>query len=192
MNETRASLLQRAAEGDGASWSHLTTLYQPLIARWLRQNHVSHHDAEDLTQEVLLAVARKLPEFHHNGRLGAFRSWLRTVTVNRARDFWKARHGPRPIRDDEFATILQQLEDPDSLLSREWDRQHDEYLVRCLFDMMAVEFEPSTLAAFRRLALEGATAQEAANELGLSVGAVYVAKSGVLQRIRQVAEGLID
>ena len=57
---------------------------------------------------------------------------------------------------------------------------------------MEEEFEPVTLQAFRRLALDGVSGEEVAQELGLSVAAVYVAKSRVLQRVRQEAEGLID
>ena len=65
-------------------------------------------------------------------------------------------------------------------------------MLGCLLDLVEEEFEPATLRAFRRLALDGASGAEAAQELGLSVAAVYVAKSRVLQRIRQEAEGLID
>ena len=65
-------------------------------------------------------------------------------------------------------------------------------MLHCLLDLVEEEFEPITLRAFRRLALDGVSGAEAARELGLSVAAVYVAKSRVLQRIRQEAEGLID
>ena len=65
-------------------------------------------------------------------------------------------------------------------------------MLGCLLDLVEAEFEPATLQAFRRLALEGASGAEVAEELGMSVAAVYVAKSRVLQRIRQEAEGLID
>ena len=58
--------------------------------------------------------------------------------------------------------------------------------------MQEQEFEPTTLRAFQRLALDGASGAAVAGELGLSVAAVYMAKSRVLQRIRQEAEGLID
>ena len=65
-------------------------------------------------------------------------------------------------------------------------------MLGCLLDLVEEEFEPATLRAFRRLALDGASGAEVAEELGMSVAAVYVAKSRVLQRIRQEAEGLID
>ena len=65
-------------------------------------------------------------------------------------------------------------------------------MLGCLLDLVEEEFEPTTLRAFRRLALEGATGADVAGELGLSVAAVYMARSRVLQRIRQQAEGLVD
>jgi RNA polymerase sigma-70 factor (ECF subfamily) len=87
---------------------------------------------------------------------------------------------------------LQQIADPDSDLNRQWDEEHDRYVIGCLLDMVEEEFEPATLQAFRRLALEGASGAEVAGELGLSVAAVYMAKSRVLQHIRSEAAGLID
>ena len=87
---------------------------------------------------------------------------------------------------------MQQLADPDSDLNRQWDEEHDRYVLDCLLDLVEEEFEPATLQAFRRLALDGASGAEVAEELGLSVSAVYVAKSRVLARVRQEAEGLID
>ena len=87
---------------------------------------------------------------------------------------------------------LQQLADPESDLNRQWDEEHDRYVLGCLLDLVEQEFEPATLQAFRRLALDGASGAEVAEQLGMSVSAVYAAKSRVLQRIRQQAEGLID
>jgi RNA polymerase sigma-70 factor (ECF subfamily) len=77
-------------------------------------------------------------------------------------------------------------------LNRQWDEEHDRYVLRCLLELMELEFEPTTVLAFRRVALEQADSAEVAKELGISVGAVYAAKSRVLGRLRQEAEGLID
>ena len=65
-------------------------------------------------------------------------------------------------------------------------------MLGCLLDAVEAEFEPATLRAFRRLALDGAPGAEVAEELGMSMAAVYRAKSRVLQRIRREAQGLID
>jgi RNA polymerase sigma-70 factor (ECF subfamily) len=65
-------------------------------------------------------------------------------------------------------------------------------VLRCLLELAELEFEPSTMRAFRRVALEGAAGSDAAAELGLSVASVYAARSRVLRRLRELAEGLLD
>jgi RNA polymerase sigma-70 factor (ECF subfamily) len=84
------------------------------------------------------------------------------------------------------------LEDPESSLNRYWDEEHDRYVIRCLLELVELEFEPATVRAFRRVAFEEASGAEAARELGISVAAVYAARSRVLRRLRELAEGLLD
>ena len=88
--------------------------------------------------------------------------------------------------------MVAQLEDPDIDLSLLWDEEHDQFVLRRLLELMESEFEPSTLQAFRRTALQGEAAKDVAADLQMTVGAVYVAKSAVLSRIRQEAAGLLD
>jgi RNA polymerase sigma-70 factor (ECF subfamily) len=193
MNETRQSLLFRAQAGEEDAWKDLTDLYRPLILGWLNCQGVPASDLEDLAQEVLLSVVKHLPAFQHSGRRGAFRAWLRTIVCSRMSDYWHAQGaGTRGQGGGGAAAAIQLLIDPDSELNRQWDEEHDRYVLDCLLDRVDAEFEPTTVRAFRRLAIDGASGAEAAQELGLSVAAVYVAKSRVLQRIRVLAEGLID
>src|SRR6516162_9197970 len=193
MDETRQSLLLRAQTGEENAWKDLTDLYRPLIIGWLNRQGVPARDLDDLSQDILLSVVKHLPTFQHSGRRGAFRSWLRTIVCSRTADYWRARGaGPQASGGSGAATALQMIEDPGSDLNRQWDEQHDGYVLDCLLDLVEEEFEPATLRAFRRLALDGASGTEVAAELGMSVAAVYGAKSRVLQRIRQDAEGLID
>jgi RNA polymerase sigma-70 factor (ECF subfamily) len=193
MDETRQSLLLRAQGGEENAWKDLTDLYRPLIIGWLNRQGVPARDLDDLSQDILLSVVKHLPTFQHSGNRGAFRSWLRTIVCSRTIDYWRAADLHSQASGGSGATAaLQQIEDPNSDLNRQWDEEHDRYVLNCLLDLVEEEFEPTTLRAFRRLALDGASGAEAAQELGLSVAAVYVAKSRVLQRIRQEAEGLID
>jgi RNA polymerase sigma-70 factor, ECF subfamily len=144
-------------------------------------------------QEIFLAVVRGLPSFCHSGRRGAFRAWLRTIAYNYSCDYWKS-----PARrmaaasDDAAESALRLLADPESSLNQYWDEEHDRYVLRCLFEAVQLEFEPATVRAFQRVALEGVPAAHAAHELGISLTAVYIAKSRVLRRLRELAEGLLD
>jgi RNA polymerase sigma-70 factor (ECF subfamily) len=194
MSETSVSLLERLrTQPDNESWQCLVGLYTPLLRGWLGRHGLQASDVDDLLQEVLAVVVRELPQFQHNQRPGAFRRWLRTILVHRLRDFWRARQTrPRATGDSDLAKVLEQLADPDSALSRLWDQEHDQHVIHRLLGQIRSHFTESTWQAFRLTALEGRDEEAVAAELGLSVHAVFVAKSRVLCRLRQEAQGLID
>ncbi len=195
MSETSLSFLERLRKPalDEAAWERLVELYAPLIKDWLRRYGVRQDEVDDLTQEVLATMHREMPTFEHNRHAGAFRCWLRTITVHRIRAFWKSRRS-RPVAtaDSEVEQRLAQLEDPASGLSHLWDREHDHHVLRRLLKIVEPEFAPTTWQAFRSLALEGKRAAEVAAALGTTVNAVLLAKSRVLRRLRQEARGLVD
>jgi RNA polymerase sigma-70 factor (ECF subfamily) len=194
MSDTSISLLERLrSRPDNDSWQRLIGLYTPLLHGCLRRYGLQSSDMEDLVQDVLTVVVRELPQFQHNQRPGAFRRWLRTILVHRLRNFWRARQG-RPLAsgDRDLAQMLDQLQDPDSGLSRLWDEEHDRHVIQRLLAAIEPDFTASSWQAFRRVALEGKDEETVAAELGLSLHAVFVAKSRVLCRLRREANGLID
>lgn len=194
MLETPISLLERLRlRPDEASWQRLVDLYTPLIRAWLRHHGILNSDSDDLTQEVMQVLVRELPNFRHDLRPGAFRRWLRNVTVNRLRVFWRerrSRHVATGVSD--FGHILDQLEDPNSRLSRQWDEEHDHHVARRLLELIEPEFEPMTWRAFSALVLEGKRTVDVAAEIGTTPNAVRIAKSRVLSRFRQEIEGILD
>jgi len=194
MAKTSATLLQRLNDrSDSVAWRRLIDLYSPLIKAWLRRHGVSAIDAEDLTQDVLGVVVREVARFRHNGRTGAFRTWLRAITVNCLRQSLRSRRlrAPAPGSPD-IATALDQLEDPASDLSRHWDREHDQYVLDRLLELVEPEFAITTWQAFRRQVVDGMAAKAVAAELGMTVNAVLIAKSRVLSHLRHEAEGLVE
>jgi len=194
MAETSLSLLQRLqVEPDDAAWNRLVGLYTPLLRQWLRQQFLLDADADDLVQEVLAVLVRELPQFDHNGRPGAFRRWLRTILVHRLQAFWRARQNrAQATGASDMAERLAQLEDPSSGLSQLWDREHDRHVVARLLEQIEPQIAPTTWQAFRRVVVEGKNEEAVAKELGVSVNAVFIAKSRVLARLRQEAKGLVD
>jgi RNA polymerase sigma-70 factor, ECF subfamily len=191
MPETPISLLERLRVcPDEASWERLIHLYNPWIRDWLRRQGLAAADADDLVQEVMVVLVKELPHFTHDLRRGAFRRWLRTITLNRLRAFWRDRRRQSPPPDLEAA--LAQLEDPESDLSRAWDREHNEHVVHRLLELIEPDFEPTTWRAFRLVVLEGKPTAKAAADLGMSPVAVRIAKSRVLSRFRREVEGLAD
>jgi RNA polymerase sigma-70 factor (ECF subfamily) len=194
MSDTPVSLLERLRRRpDEASWQRLVALYTPLLRGWLRRHALHAQDAADLTQDVLVVVVRELPHFEHSGQLGAFRHWLRSILTNRLRDFWRAkRFRPVATGDSAFAGMLDQLQDPHSDLGRRWDEEHNEHVARHFLALIESEFQPTTWRAFQRVVLAGDKPAVVAQELGLSVNAVFIAKSRVLSRLREEMAGLTD
>jgi RNA polymerase sigma-70 factor (ECF subfamily) len=191
--ETSASLLERLRTSpDEAAWRRLDELYRPLIRRWLLRDPSLGEEAEDVVQEVMGVLVRELPDFQRQ-RNGSFRRWLRTITAHRLGAFYRSRKNrPVALGSPLEDSPLMQLADPNSEMGRQWDREHDRYVLNRLMELIAPQFEPATLAAFRRVAVDGIAPARAAEELGVSLNAVLVAKSRVLSRLRQEAEGLID
>ena len=194
MSETSMTLLNRLQRTDDPeTWDRLVRLYEPLFTIWLRKYDVQSSDADDLVQDVLMAVAKDLKSFDHNGRTGAFRTWLRAIMVNRLRNFWRAQgRRPRAQGDSEIDHRLSQLEDPASEMSQLWNRQHDRHIAQQLLALSQPLFAPATWTAFSRVAIDGERPDVVARELGISVNSVFIAKSRVLSRLRQDADGLVE
>jgi RNA polymerase sigma-70 factor (ECF subfamily) len=185
---TSPSLLERLCAGDQEAWKRLLALYTPLLRAWLYPAGLQVADADDVIQNALAVVCRKLPHYRHNGQRGAFRRWLRQIVGHVLLEFRRAT-GRHICGGDD---LLAELEDPSSELNRRWDAEHDRYLLRGLLHLVRGEFSPSTWEAFRRTALEGEPAAQVAEALGLSVNAVHIARSRVLARLRREAEGIFD
>jgi RNA polymerase sigma-70 factor (ECF subfamily) len=191
---TSQSLLERLHDRtDEQAWGRLLSVYEPWLRGWLSRHDLQAADVEDVLQDVLVVVSEKLPDFVHNGRPGAFRTWLRTILTHRLRHFLRTRRNrqvvlsPHPL--DDWA---EQLADPDSALSRQWDREHDQQLVRRLVALIQPELNPTTWQVFRMLVLEDRPVAEVARRFRLTGNSVYIARSRVLARLRAELRGLVD
>ncbi len=189
---TQISLLQRIQDpADTMSWQIFARIYEPFIEGYLRRRGVSGELALDVRQEVLLVVSRRIGSFQHNGRVGAFRNWLRATTVNCLRSFLRQQKQESPGGTD-IAELIEQLSDENSELSFIWNREHNDYVLRQLLARLESNFQESSLAAFRRTYLDGVSADEVAEELQMSKNAVIVARCKVLSALRQQALEILD
>ncbi len=194
MLATSQSLLERLRDRtDGQAWRRLLTIYEPLLRGWLSRADLQPADRDDVLQDVLVVVSEKLPDFVHNGQPGAFRTWLRAILTNRVRHFQRGRRNRQAlIALQPLDEWLDQLADPDSALSRQWDQEHDQHLARRLLTSIQAEFNAKTWQVFPLLVLEETPAGEVAQRMGITPNAVYVAKARVLARLREELRGLMD
>lgn len=185
--ETNPSLLVRIRDLDDAqAWNQFVEIYAPLIHDYGRRRGLQDADAADLAQDVLQAVARSAGRFEYDRTRGSFRGWLLTITRNKLMDLLQRQKRASQEASDKNLDIDQLADDPNDVSL--WERQHQWWLIRWSADQVRHEFEEKTWQAFISTAIEQKTAAETASQLKMSVGAVYIAKSRVLARVKHVIE----
>jgi RNA polymerase sigma-70 factor (ECF subfamily) len=189
---TRPSLLLRLRDAaDGQAWGQFVELYGPLIYGFARKHGLQDADAADVMQEVLRSVAGAARRLEYDPQRGSFRGWLFTVVRNKLRNFW-ARQGrhERGQGDTTAQNLLEEQPAPAEDPEAQWDREYEQQLFAWAAEQIQGGFEEKTWQAFWQTAVEGQSAGRVAEALGMSVGAVYIAKSRVLTRLREQIQQL--
>jgi RNA polymerase sigma-70 factor (ECF subfamily) len=192
---TRVTLLARIRDGrDADAWREFVQLYGPVVYRFARNRGLQDADAADLMQDVLRSVARNAHRMEYDPNRGTFRGWLYTVTRNKIYNFLNGqRHRPRATGDSDAherldATPARDEDGPEA----DWEREYQRRLTGRAMERVRDEFQPATWQAFWQTAVEGKPAAEAGAGLKMSPGAVYVAKSRVLARLRDEVRKMMD
>jgi len=183
---TRSTLLVRLNDGqDSRAWPEFVEIYSPIIFEFARRYGLQDADAADLMQEVLRFVSRSICNFRYDRERGPFRGWLRAVARSRLHDFWAARKQNVPGSGD--TRVLDQLEQVPSEEDAEavWEQEYRKSIFEWATEQIRDRFEDSTWQAFWQASVEGQSTKEVALALGMTEGAVYIAKCRVLARLRQ-------
>ena len=189
---TRASLLVRLRDGaDAGAWQEFVHLYAPVIYGFARKRGLQDADAADLMQEVLRSISSAAHRLEYDPARGTFRGWLFTVTRNKVFNFLESRS--RRVLGSGDSRVQERLEQhagSDGDLSADWEADYQRTMAAQAMERVKGEFQAATWDAFLLTAVEGRPPSQVAASVGLSVGAVYVAKSRVMARLRQEIERL--
>jgi RNA polymerase sigma factor (sigma-70 family) len=189
--ETRLSLLVQIRDGKNQlAWQEFVKLYGPVVYGFARKRGLQDADAADLMQEVLRSVSAAIGRLDYDRSQGTFRGWLFTITRNKVFNFLSARRiRPQGSGDTTTNRLLDQH--PDSSDGSEaWEAEYQRRLASLAMERVKGEFQANTWEAFRLTAVEGISAADAGQQVGISPGAVYVAKSRVLARLKQEVEAI--
>ena len=182
--ETRITLIQRLQHGgDEAAWEEFVAIYRPAIVRMALRKQLQPTDAEDLAQQVLLAVSRNIDKWKQDRTRARFRTWLQTVVRNTTLNALTRK--PRDQATGGTTAVQQLNQQPDREDSIWFDAEWRRETLRWATAQVREEFEPATWLAFWETAIEGTSASVTAQKCGKSVGAVYIARTRVMQRIKQ-------
>ena len=185
---THPSLLFRVRNtSDREAWDQFARLYGPLIHRFGCRNGLQDADAADLTQDVLLSAALALVHFEYDPQRGRFRSWLFTVARNCLNRMLRRRiRRVTAAGGSGFQRTLAGLRDDYDHPEQQWDRDYRQRLFEWALEQVRLHFQVPTWQAFSRTAIDNIDPAVVAAELGMSVGAVYVARSRVTGRLRNL------
>ena len=160
-------------------------IYGPLIYRFGRRKGLQDSDATDVMQNVFTEVSRYIGSFEYDPAIGRFRSWLFVITNHTIGRLLKSRdRQPVGSGDSGVVELLKQLPD-DSLQDEVWNTEYQNQLFQWASEQIRSEFKESTWKAFWSTAVEGKNTEQTAQSLGLSVGAVYIARSRVTRRLKE-------
>ncbi|MEM9646630.1 MAG: sigma-70 family RNA polymerase sigma factor [Planctomycetota bacterium] len=186
--ETRASLILRLRDGrDMAAWEEFTAVYAPVVFHLARKRGFQTADADDLVQEVLVAVAAAVSDWVENENRGTFRAWLFCIARNRAVDFLTRRKYRSLGTGGDQAIHFEGISDNGDVLSDFDLAYRREVFLRASACVRKVVSD-STWQAFWLTSVEDHSAAEVAKRLGQSVGSVYVARTRVMKRLQKIVK----
>jgi RNA polymerase sigma factor (sigma-70 family) len=185
---TRASLLVRLRNPqDSEAWERFVRVYSPLVFRFALRSGLQDADAADITQDVLQSVHRGIDRFDYDPKRGTFRSWLRTVARARIADAVdRRRRQPVAAGGSAMASVLS--DHPASASDDDWEQDYRRALFDAAAEKVRVEFRGATFQAFWETSVKEREPTEVAKQLQMTTGAVYIAKSRVTARLREVIE----
>jgi RNA polymerase sigma-70 factor (ECF subfamily) len=191
---TRASLLLRLRDSqDHAAWLEFVTLYEPVAYRLLRRHGLQDADAREVMQELFLAVSRSVERWDPSKERGSFRGWLRVAARNLVINWLLARRrqivAPGGADMQAMLNLLPAAESPESV---EFDRELRRSMFQRAAELVRSDVHAATWQAFWQTCVVGISPADAAQKLGMTVGAIRVAKCRVLARLQATVKTLED
>ena len=183
--DTRQTLLLKIRDcDDRRAWEEFVDLYTPLVVRYSASRGVPEADRADVVQEIFRAIAKVIGRFDYDRDRAKFRTWLYTVCRSKINNFHNSRE--RRACVTTFEAGGEAIENhPDPREEKDWEDDYRRHMFRWAVQQVRPEFSPNQWAAFWETAVNERSAKELGAELGMSKGAIYVAKSRVVARLRE-------
>ena len=194
---TRASLLNRLKDpDDSASWNEFYRMYRDLIYSVARRASLSEQEADEVVQDTLISVARKMPGFTYDASKDSFKGWLLTLTWWRIKDQLERRarlakrdqlHSPRAAEEQGTRTAtIERVPDPaGERLTAVWEEEWDKHLLQIALARIKRQAHPQQYQIYHLHVILGQAPREVAHALNVSTAHVYLAKHRVGSLIKK-------
>jgi RNA polymerase sigma factor (sigma-70 family) len=194
---TRDSLLSRLKNRDDhESWQDFFDTYWKLVYGVAIKAGLTDQEAQEVVQETVITVARRIPEFRYDPGVCSFKTWLLNLTRWRIVDQLRKRKPDarfkrrRPEATPRTPTI-ERIADPGGLsLERLWDEEWEHYIFEAAMERVKKQVSPEQFQIFALRVFKEWPVMKIARELDVSVGQVYLAKHRISALIRKQVKEL--
>jgi RNA polymerase sigma-70 factor (ECF subfamily) len=179
---------------DNASWQTFFDTYWRLIYNVARKSGLTETEAQDVVQETVIAVARKMPAFRYDPAKGSFKQWLLLITRRRIHDHLRKLYRSLPRRQtdcDEIPKVEQEIEStvpaPDAQIEAAWEEEWRGHVFQAALLKVRQRSNPKQYQAFDYCVLRNFPASQVARLLGLNTPQVYLAKHRIGLSVKRAA-----
>jgi RNA polymerase sigma factor (sigma-70 family) len=183
---TRTTLLSRLRNwSDERTWEEFFNTYAKMIFRFGIKAGLRDAEAQDVVQETMIAVAKKIPNFKYDSSLGSFKGWLLTIARRKVIDQLRKRrpgegHSARSLEETSRTSTIQRIPDPAGLgLEVVWDEEWKSGIVEAATERIKRRVNPMHYQIFDMYVVRNWPAERVTRALGVSVDVVYAVKSRV-------------
>jgi RNA polymerase sigma factor (sigma-70 family) len=195
---TRSSLLNRLRNvGDDISWRAFFETYWRLIYNVARKSGLSDADAQDVVQETVICVARKMPDYRYDATKGSFKNWLRLITRRRIHDHLRKIYRALPTAGKGAESGEKAIEEipsldptPDEQIDAAWEQEWRENVLQGALARIRQKANPRHYQVFESCVLRNLPPLEVARMFGLSIGQVYLIKHRTSLAVKRVVQDM--
>lgn len=200
---TRQTLLSRLRDWhDDASWREFFNTYWKLIYGVAIKSGLHDAEAQEVVQETVITVAKKMPDFRYDPAIGSFKNWLLTITRRRINDQFRKRRPEREVTETPGQTsgdpeetaetpTLNRIADPASLdLEAVWEQDWERNLMDAALEKVKRHVHPKQFQMFDLHVVKEWPGQKVAATLHTSLAQVYYAKYKLTRLLRREIRNL--
>ncbi len=190
--ETRQSLIVRLKDPrNDLAWTEFVCAYEPFLSRLVRKQGTPDRHVADVTQQLLIVIARSVEGWQPDGQAASFRRWLRCVARNVVIKFMmRERKQITAQGGSAFLTLTAEV--ADASIDVEQARRYEQELILWAAELVRREFRENSWRAFWETQIVGRSVADVSEELGVSTGSIYMSRSRILARIRNHIEEMLN